>query len=128
MSSKSRTEVRRKVAGTCFVLVTLGAALGGCSDIYYDRRETVALGADDHIASNTVEQMVDPWPRYVGNKNIAFNGERLQGAVERYRRHEVIQPRPTATTSTSQPLAPSTTEVISLPTTPTTTTPAAPVK
>jgi hypothetical protein len=127
MSSKSRTEVRRKVAGTCFVLVALGAALGGCSDIYYDRRETVALGADDHIASNTVAQMVDPWPRYVGNKNIAFNGERMQAGVERYRHHEVIRPVSPVTSSAIQAPAPITTEAISIPAT-TNSAPAAAVK
>ena len=51
MSSLSRISALAIAAGT---------TLGGCSDIYYDRRETVALGADDHIASNRVAQMVDP--------------------------------------------------------------------
>ncbi len=88
MSSRSRTK-RDAGAGA---VVALGAMLGGCSDIYYDRRETVALGADDAVATNQVAQMVDPWPRYGANKNIAFNGERMQAAVERYRRHEVIRP------------------------------------
>ena len=54
--------IRKSIA----LLVGLGALLGGCSDIYYDRRETVALGADDHIAANRVVQMVDPWARDVG--------------------------------------------------------------
>jgi hypothetical protein len=72
--------------------------LSACSDIYYDRRETIALGADDHIASNTVVQMIDPWPRYVGNKNLAFNGDRMQAAADRYRRNCVIPPVPIATT------------------------------
>jgi len=99
MSSKSRTEPRRKVLGA---LVALGAALGGCSDIYYDRRETIALGADDHLAANEVLQMVDPWPRYVGNKNIAFNGQRMQTAVECYRYDKVTPPANAATTSIAQ--------------------------
>ena len=67
--------------------MTLAGVLAGCSDLYYDRRETVALGADDHIAVNMVEQMIDPWPRYVGNKNLAFNGERMQTTIECYRRN-----------------------------------------
>jgi hypothetical protein len=101
MSSKSRIEVRSKALAA---LVALGALLGGCSDIYFDRRETVALGANDHVAVNRVAQMVDPWPRYVANKNLAFNGERLQAGVERYRHHEVI--RPISPTTTTQNLAP----------------------
>jgi hypothetical protein len=114
MSSQSRTNACRKRLGA---VVALGAMLGGCSDIYFDRRETIALGADDHIAANRVAQMVDPWPRYVGNKNIAFNGERMQGAVERYRRHEVIRPVPLTTNTYSQqsPPAPITTEHITVP-------------
>jgi hypothetical protein len=109
-----RSSARYKLLGA---VVALGAMLGGCSDIYFDRRETIALGADDHIAANRVAQMVDPWPRYVGNKNIAFNGERMQGAVERYRRHEVIRPVPLTTNTYSQqsPPAPITTEHISIP-------------
>src|SRR5262245_28594675 len=125
MSSPSRIESRSRVPAA---LVALGTLLGGCSDIYYDRRETISLSADDHIASNQAVMMVDPWPRYVANKNIAFNGERLQGAVERYRHHQVIQPRSAATTSISQPLAPTTTEAVTLPPIQNTTTPAAPVK
>ena len=83
MSFKSRIDVGCKLV---VAAITMAGVLSGCSDIYYDRRETVALGADDAIASNRVAQMIDPWPRYVQNKNIAFNGERAQAAVERYRR------------------------------------------
>jgi hypothetical protein len=72
--------------------VALGALLAGCSDIYYDRRETVSLGAGDAIASNGVEQMVDPWPAHSNNRNLAFNGERMQRAVECYRKNRVTQP------------------------------------
>ncbi len=125
MSSQSRTKRGCKALA---VLMAAGALLGGCSDIYYDRRETVALGADDHIAANRVAQMVDPWPVYVGNKNLAFNGERMQAAVERYRHHQVIQPRPAATTSLSQQLPPTTTEAISITPTATQSAPAAAVK
>ena len=38
--------------------------VAGCSEMYYDRRETVSLGAGDAVATNKVAQMVDPWPRY----------------------------------------------------------------
>jgi len=99
MSSRSRT----RLVGALGALAVL---LGGCSDIYFDRRETVALSAGDFAAVNSVEQMVDPWPRYVGNKNIAFNGERMQAAVERYRHHEVIRPVPPTTNTYTQQSAP----------------------
>jgi len=82
--------------------VALGTMLGGCSEIYYDRRETVALGADDHLAANRVAQMVDPWPQHVGDKNIAFNGQRMQAGVERYRFRRVIPPVNVTTSSLAQ--------------------------
>jgi len=70
----------------------LGALLAGCSDIYFDRRETIALGAGDAVAANQVEQMVDPWPPHSNDKNLTFNGERMQRAVECYRIDKVTQP------------------------------------
>jgi hypothetical protein len=109
------------------LLVGLASLLGGCSDLYFDRRETISLSADDHIASNMVAQMADPWPRYVGNKNIAFNGQRMQAGVERYRKHEVIRPISPQTTLTSQPPSPITTEAIAIPAS-AASAPAAPVK
>ena len=72
--------------------VMLGALVAGCSDIYFDRRESVSLGAGDAVAANEVEQMVDPWPRYSNNKNLTFNGERMQRAVECYRIDKVTPP------------------------------------
>ena len=99
MSSHPGTDARcRRLSA----LVVLGAMLGGCSDIYFDRRETISLGAEDHIAANRVAQMVDPWPRYVGDKNIAFNGQRMQAAVERYRFNRVIPPVNVTTSSMAQ--------------------------
>jgi hypothetical protein len=72
--------------------VMLGALLGGCSDVYFERREAIALGAGDAVAANQVEQMVDPWPPHSNNKNLTFNGERMQRAVECYRIDKVTQP------------------------------------
>ena len=116
MSSQSRIEISPKRPVLLTLLVAaVGGALGGCSDIYYDRREAIALGADDAVASNMVVQMADPWPRYVGNKNIAFNGERMQAGVERYRKHEIIRPISPVTSSATQPPPPITTEAIALP-------------
>jgi len=72
--------------------VTLGVLLAGCSDIYYARRETIALSGGDAVAANTAEQMVDPWPPASGNPNIPANGQKMQIAVERYRTDKVIAP------------------------------------
>lgn len=78
----------RAIAAT----VLLGALLAGCSDVYFARRESIALGAGDAVAANQVEQMVDPWPPHSNDKNLTFNGERMQRAVECYRIDKVTQP------------------------------------
>jgi hypothetical protein len=89
MSRPGINGTRRAIAAT----VMLGALLAGCSsDIYFDRRDTIALGAGDAVAANQVEQMVDPWPPNSGNRNLTFNGERMQRAVECYRIDKVTQP------------------------------------
>jgi hypothetical protein len=88
-------------------VVVFGALLAGCSDLYLDRRETIALGADNAVASNMVEEMVDPWPRYSNNNNLAFNGERMQRAVECYRKDKVTQPADlNPSTDSSAPASP----------------------
>jgi hypothetical protein len=79
--------------------VTLGAMLAGCSDIYYDRRQTIALSAGDAVATDQVIHMVDPWPRHSANRNIAFDGSKMQTAVERYRTGRVIPPTNATTSS-----------------------------
>jgi hypothetical protein len=78
--------------------VMLVSVLGGCSEFYYDRRESVSLGAGDSVATNKVIHTVDPWPANVGNQNIASNGQRMQAAQERYRQNKVT---PTVGISTS---------------------------
>ena len=72
--------------------VALGTMVAGCSDLYTDRRDTIALGAGDAIAANNALQTIDPWPAQSGNPNIAFNGQRMQAAVERYRTDKVVPP------------------------------------
>jgi hypothetical protein len=71
----------------------------GCSDIYFDRRETIVPVAGDAQASNRVTHMVDPWPPSSANRNIAFNGEVMQRAHERYREGRVIPPVNATTSS-----------------------------
>ena len=78
------------------------AALAGCSE-YTDRRDTIALSGGNSVSTNQVTQMVDPWPRESANRNIAFNGEKMQSAVERYRTNKVIQPVGTGTSASYAP-------------------------
>ena len=74
------------------VAVVIGTALAGCSDIYFDRRDSIALSAGDAVASNKVTQTIDPWPRNVANNRIAANGQLMQAAQDRYNRGRVFTP------------------------------------
>jgi hypothetical protein len=86
------------------LILGLGTILGACAE-YLDRRDGISLTAGNAIASNKVTQMVDPWPRESANRNIAFNGEKMQSAVERYRRNRVVPPRGIGTAASYQPSA-----------------------
>ena len=85
-------------------LAAVLAALSGCSE-YLDRRDTISLNAGDAVATDKVTQMVDPWPRVSADKNIAFNGPKMQSAVERYRTNKVYPPSGTGTSTAYQPSA-----------------------
>ena len=102
------SQPKTKSAGRAIAaVVAFGALLAGCSDVYLDRRETIALGAENAVASNMVEETVDPWPRYSNNYNLAFNGERMQRAVECYRKDKVTQPADlNPSTDSSAPVSP----------------------
>ena len=102
--SRPGTERIAPVIAAAAAAIGLTLWLAGCSDLYWDRRETVSLGGGDAIAANTATQMVDPWPPGSGDKNIAFNGQKMQSAVERYRTNTVIPPIG-ATTSDVTPIA-----------------------
>jgi hypothetical protein len=80
------------------------AALSGCAE-YLDRRDTISLNAGDAVATDKVAQMVDPWPRASADKNIAFNGAKMESAVARYRTNQVYPPNGTGTSTAYQPSA-----------------------
>ena len=73
--------------------------LGACTDMYLDRRDTVSLAAGDAVAANKVTHMVDPWPIRAGDRNIAYDGERMAAAAERYRTNKVTPLVGTGTSS-----------------------------
>ena len=52
---------------------------------YAQRSQTITLSAGNAKETNLAIHSIDPWPRYVGNKRIPANGQRMAGAVERYR-------------------------------------------
>lgn len=92
---------------SCARAISLGSALlaiavlTGCSDLYFDRRDMVALSAGDALATDKMTHMVDPWPRASANRNIAYDGEKMQSAAQRYRTNRVIPPVNATTSSAS---------------------------
>src|SRR5450432_1040670 len=71
-------------------------SVGGCTQTtryaavdptqeYLQRADTVTLSAGNAKEVNTRIHEIDPWPRYVGDTRIPGNGERMAGAVDRYR-------------------------------------------
>ncbi len=93
-----------KVSGMRVVaaLVGFGTLLASCSDIYYDRRETVLFGADNAVATAIAVQTIDPWPPASANRRAPANGERVAAAIARYRAGRVIPPQGNGTSSAYQ--------------------------
>ena len=67
-------------------------SLGGCyglygndeMDRYFQRSETITMSAGDAKQVNAVTHTIHPWPRYVGDRRIAYDGRRVGAAVTRY--------------------------------------------
>jgi hypothetical protein len=87
-------------------VLVFSSVLAGCSDLYYDRRETVSFGAGDASATGAALQTIDPWPPGSENRDFSTNGPRMAGAIERYRNGRIIQPQGTSTSSVSYGAAP----------------------
>jgi hypothetical protein len=86
---RSKTESASRAVSAAVLLASL---LAGCSDLYFDRRETIAFDGGDSVAANAAEQTIDPWPRHSNNNRLTFNGQRMQHAVECYRIGKVQPP------------------------------------
>ena len=79
--------------------LALAMTLGGCwSGIYENpgaqyvhRSDTVTLSAGNAKDVNAATQVIDPWPRNVGNRRIPGNGERMVGAVQKYQRPQAAR-------------------------------------
>ena len=84
---------------TAIAAALLAATLGACSDLYYERRDTVMVVSGEAMAANRVTHTIDPWSPASGNRNIAYNGEKAAIASERYRTGRVIPPVNATTSS-----------------------------
>ncbi|WP_027525460.1 hypothetical protein [Bradyrhizobium sp. Ec3.3] len=66
--------------------------LGGCyglaghdeMDRYVQRSDTITMSAGDAKQVNAVTHTIHPWPRYVGDRRLAYDGRRTSAAVNRY--------------------------------------------
>jgi len=83
-------------------LAVILAALAGCSE-YTDRRDLISIQGGNAVQTAKMTQMVDPWPRVSGQRDIAFNGDVMESAFRRYRTGRVTPPSGTGTSSTYKP-------------------------
>jgi hypothetical protein len=80
-------------------LGVLAAILAGCTDAHVDRRQYISLATGDAVATNKVAHVINPWPPASYNRDIAYNGEKMQTAIERYRTGRIIAPVNATTSS-----------------------------
>ena len=59
---------------------------------WFERRDTVTLQVGDAVAANQAMQMRDPWPPYVANRHIQFNGVVMDRAIDQYKAGTVPEP------------------------------------
>jgi hypothetical protein len=82
-------KISRVLALAGFVTAAGGCATAAYADDffapYFQRKDTVTLSAGNAKAVNAATQIIDPWPRYVGNRRIPANGQRMVNAYHRYR-------------------------------------------
>ena len=48
---------------------------------YFERKDTIVSGAGDARDVNAATQIIDPWPPYVGNRQIPMSGERAAKVI-----------------------------------------------
>ena len=53
-------------------------------DRYFQRSDTITMSAGDAKEVNAVTHTINPWPRYVGDRRIAYDARRVGVAVTRY--------------------------------------------
>jgi hypothetical protein len=67
-------------------------SLGGCYglyghdevDRYFQRSDTITMSAGNAKQVNAVTHTINPWPRYVGDRRLAYDARRVGSAVTRY--------------------------------------------
>jgi hypothetical protein len=78
------------------VLTATSAAWAGEGffDQYFLRSDSITPDAGNAKNVNAAVHVIDPWPRYSGNRRIPANGARMTGAIQRYRSNASPSGRP----------------------------------
>lgn len=82
------------------LLTALGAGLAGCLHLedsitqYTERSDKVVLSTGNAKDANVAMHMIDPWPRSSADRRLPAEGQRMVGAVERYRDPNKQPPQP----------------------------------
>lgn len=73
-------------------LAVIALQAPGCTADHLVRSDKVTLQAGDAVAFNRAVQTRDPWPPYVWDRDILFNGTIIDNAINRYQTDQTIQP------------------------------------
>ena len=69
--------------------------------MYFQRSDKIVLSEGNSKEVNAATHGIDPWPRYVGQRKIRSDGERMAGAAGRYRQARPAPPPITFPTTSS---------------------------
>lgn len=91
-----------KIIGLAALAVVIGSAGARAQDYpfldeltrYAERIDTLSVTSGDARDVNAAIQTVDPWPPTSRDRRIPANGERMVGAVDRYRNSGKAGPPP----------------------------------
>ena len=75
-----------------YLTIVAVLSLGGCyglygndeMDRYFQRSDTITMSAGDAKQVNAATHTINPWPRNVGDRRIAYDARRVGAAVTRY--------------------------------------------
>jgi hypothetical protein len=67
------------------LLILAGAGLSACSNIYYERKDSVSMPLGDSVENNKTLQIADPWPKGSQNTNIPMDPVKAAQAMYKYR-------------------------------------------
>ena len=74
----------RKLSCSLLGVAAIAFGLSGCSNQYFERKDTITFGAGDAVAWNNAQMIADPTPRYASNTNIVTPGETAARAGSDY--------------------------------------------